>query len=142
MAYLHIDPATKIAAVKDYWQTGNLKKCAEKYGVSRNGIYDWVRLVEQHLEEIFQASTPGKRTASLAEQNQKLQSQLDEVLDDYHKLSQSRTPLSPELARCPQCQTTSLRRNGRVRTKRAGIQQRLWCRRCNVSLYADIKKTL
>jgi hypothetical protein len=64
------------------------------------------------LEQAFRASTPGKRTATLAEQNAKLQAQLDEVLDMYHNISQRPTPTMP-LAHCPRCHGTKLLRNGR-----------------------------
>ena len=79
MSYVHIDPATKMKAVKHFWQTGNLKKSAEKFDISRQALYAWVRLAEDSLETIFEASTPGKRTATLTEQNQKLQTQLAEL---------------------------------------------------------------
>jgi uncharacterized protein YjcR len=141
MSYVLITPATKAAAVKHFWQTGNLRGTANKFGVSRNSIYEWVRIAEGNLEQAFRASTPGKRTATLAEQNAKLQAQLDEVLDMYHKISQRPAP-TMSLARCPRCQGTKLLRNGRVRTKRHGFLQRLWCRACNVSVYVDVKKTL
>ena len=141
MSYIHIDPATKMKAVKHFWQTGNLKKSAEKFSISRKALYAWVRLAEESLETIFEASTPGKRTATLAEQNQKPQTQLDEVLHAYHKVS-PRPALSVELASCPRCRSTTLLRNGRVNTKRHGWRQRLWCRKCDVSLYVDLKKTL
>ncbi|HKU23933.1 MAG TPA: transposase [Candidatus Sulfotelmatobacter sp.] len=141
MSYVSIAPATKTAAVKHYWQTGNLQGTANKFGVSRNAIYEWVRIAEGNLEQAFRASTPGKRTATLAEQNAKLRAQLDEVLDIYHRISQRPRP-TRSLARCPRCQGTKLLRNGRIRTKREGLLQRLWCRACNVSVYIDLKKTL
>jgi transposase-like protein len=143
MAYLPIQTATKTAAVKHFWRTGNLRATALKFGVSRNAIYDWVRIAEQHLETAFLASTPGKRTATLEEQNQKLQTQLDEVLDVYHKISHRSTRRLAAVARCPGgCQSATLIRNGRVRSKRDGVQQRLWCRACRVSVYVDVKKIL
>lgn len=141
MSYVSIAPATKTAAVKHYWQTGNLQSTAVKFGVSRNAIYQWVRIAELNLEQAFAASTPGKRTATLAEQNAKLQAQLDDVLYVYHSVSQPRVP-APSLACCPRCHGTKLLRNGRIRTKREGVLQRLWCRACNVSVYVDVKKTL
>jgi len=141
MSYVSIAPATKAAAVKHYWQTGNLQGTANKFGVSRNAIYEWVRIAECNLEQAFLASTPGKRTATLAEQNAKLQAQLNDVLDKYHMISQSPSP-SMSLSRCPRCHGTKLLRNGRVRSKRDGLLQRLWCRACNVSVYVDLKKTL
>jgi transposase-like protein len=141
MPYVSIAPATKMAAVKHYWQTGNLQATAAKFGVCRNAIYQWVRIAEHNLEQAFAASTPGKRTATLAEQNANLQAQLDDVLNVYHSVSQRRVP-APSLASCPSCQGTKLLRNGRIRTKRDGILQRLWCRACNVSVYVDVKKTL
>ena len=141
MSYVRVDASTKMNAVKHFWQRGNLKRSAENFDVSRKALYAWVRLAEEHLETIFEASPPGKRTATLAEQNQKLQAQLDEVLHAYHKVSQ-RPALSVELAYCPRCCSTTLLRNGRVKTKRHGWRQRLWCRKCDVSLYVDLKKTL
>ena len=41
MSYVHIDPATKMKAVKHFWQTGNLKKSAEKFDISRKALYAW-----------------------------------------------------------------------------------------------------
>ena len=99
-----------------------------------------MRIAEQNLESAFLASTPGKKTASLAEQNRKLQAQLDDVLDAYHSKPPPSAPLVPALARCPSCQGTALVRNGRVRTQRQGLRQRLWCRACNISVYVDVKK--
>src|SRR5216683_6574413 len=142
MSFVHITPATKLAAVKLYWQTGNVLKCANEYGVSRNTVYDWVRLAEQNLEKLFLESTPGRKPPTLAEQKETLQSQLEHVLDAYHNLSQSPHPLAQDLARCPNCHSTTLLRNGRVRSKRHGLLQRLWCRQCNASVYVDLKKTL
>lgn len=141
MSYVSITPATKTAAVKHYWQTGNLQGTAAKFGVSRNAIYQWVRIAENNLEQAFASCTPGKRTATLAEQNAKLQAQLDDVLHVYHSISQRQVP-PPALARCPHCHGTKLLRNGRIRTQRDGLLQRLWCRACNVSVYVDVKKTL
>jgi transposase-like protein len=141
MSYVSITPATKTAAVKHYWQTGNLQGTAVKFGVSRNAIYQWVQIAEHNLEQAFAACTPGKRTATLAEQNAKLQAQLDDVLHEYHTVSPRRVPLAA-LACCPRCHGTKLLRNGRIRTKRDGLLQRLWCRACNVSVYVDVKKTL
>lgn len=141
MSYVSITPATKTAAVKHYWQTGNLQGTAARFGVSRNAIYQWVRIAEHNLEQAFAASTPGKRTATLAEQNAKLQAQLDDVLHVYHSVAQGRVP-APALACCPRCHSTKLLRNGRILTKRDGVLQRLWCRSCNVSVYVDVKKTL
>src|SRR5215467_6326774 len=141
MSYVSITPATKTAAVKHYWQTGNLQGTAAKFGVSRNAVYQWVQIAEQNLEQAFAASTPGKRTATLAEQNAKLQAQLNDVLHVYHSISQRPVP-APSLARCPRCHGTKLPRHGRIRTTRDGLLQRFWCRACNVSVYVDIKKTL
>ena len=141
MSYIPITAATKTAAVKHYWQTGNLQGTAAKFGVSRNAVYQWIRIAEHNLEQAFATSTPGKRTATLAEQNAKLQAQLDDVLHVYHTVSQRRLP-APALACCPRCRSTKLLRNGRIRTKRDGVLQRLWCRSCNVSVYVDVKKTL
>jgi transposase-like protein len=141
MSYVSITPATKTAAVKHYWQTGNLQGTAVKFGVSRNAIYQWVQIAEHNLEQAFAACTPGKRTATLAEQNAKLQAQLDDVSHEYHTVSQRRVPVA-SLACCPRCHGTKLLRNGRIRTKRDGLLQRLWCRACNVSVYVDVKKTL
>jgi transposase-like protein len=140
--YVPIDPATKTAAVKRFWRTGNLKATAAEFGVSRNAIYDWVRIAEQNLEAAFVASTPGKKAPSLAEQNQKLQSQLKGVLDACHQPSQGSLPSTLPVVCCPRCASTALLRNGRVRSKRHGLLQRLWCRTCNVSVYLDVKKTL
>ena len=144
MSRVPVDSSTKAAAVKHYWQTGSLKGTADKFGVSRNAVYDWVRIAELNVEQAFRASTPGKKTATLSEQNQRLQAQLDDVLGRYHKISQSST--GPAVcARCPRCHRTNLLRNGRVRTKRDGLRQRLWCRTCNVSLYVDyveVKKSV
>jgi len=142
MPFVHITPATKLAAVKLYWQTGNVKKCADEYSVSRNTIYDWVRFAEQRLENLFLESAPGRKPVGLVEQKQALQSQLDHVLDVYHSLAPHPQPLAQELARCPTCRSTTLLRNGRVRSKRHGLLQRLWCRHCNASVYVDLKKTL
>jgi transposase-like protein len=111
MSYVPITPATKTAAVKHYWQTGNLKGTADKFGVSRNTLYEWMRIAELNLEQAFRAFTPGRRTASLAEQNEKLQTQLNDVLDKYHTKSQNPLP-APSLARCPSCQGTKLLRTG------------------------------
>ena len=136
MSRVPVDSSTKAAAVKHYWQTGSLKGTADKFGVSRNAVYDWVRIAELNVEQAFRASTPGKKTATLSEQNQRLQAQLDDVLGRYHKISQS--SIGPAVcARCPRCHRTNLLRNGRVRTKRDGLRQRLWCRTCNVSVYVD-----
>lgn len=142
MSFVPIDPATKTAAVKHYWRSGNLKATAEKFRVSRNAIYDWVQIAERNLETAFVGSTPGKKAPPLADQNQKLQSQLKEVLDAYHKPSQSSAAPVPTPARCPRCSSIALLRNGRIRSKRHGLLQRLWCRACNVSVYLDLKKTL
>lgn len=142
MSFVHISPSIKLAAVKLYWQTGNVKKSAEQFSVSRNTIYDWVRLAEQRLEGVFRESMPGKRAFSMDSRNQALQSQLDHVLDAYHNISQRHHPLPQNLARCPKCHSTALLRNGRVRSKRHGLLQRLWCRQCDVSVYVDLKKTL
>src|ERR1700740_3212656 len=132
-------PATKTAAVKHYWRTGNLQGTGAKFGVSRNAIYPWVRFAENNLEQAFTASTPGKPTATLAEQNAKRRAQLDDVLNAYHTVSQRRVPVA-SLACCPRCHGTKLLRNGRIRTKRDGLLQRLWCRACNVSVYVEVKK--
>ena len=142
MSFIPIDPATKTAAVKHFWRNGNLKATAEKFGVSRNAIYDWVRIAERTLETAFVGSTPGKKAPSLADQNLKLQSQLKEVLYVYHKSSPSSVPLSAVPARCPRCSSTALLRNGRIPSKRHGLLQRLCCRAGNVSVYLDLKKTL
>jgi transposase-like protein len=142
MSFIPIDPATKTAAVKYFWRNGNLKATAEKFKVSRNAIYDWVQIAEQNLETAFAASTPGKKALSLADHNRKLQSQLKEVLDAYHKSSPSPAATPPAPASCPRCSSTALVRNGRIRSKRHGLLQRLWCRACNVSVYLDLKKTL
>jgi transposase-like protein len=141
MSYVHIEPATKLVAVRQYWQTGNLTRTARKFGVSRTTLYEWVRVAETHLAHAFELAKPGKRTATLSEQTQTLQTQLAQVLDAYHTLSQ-RSPLSAAVARCPRCHGTALLRNGRVRTKRHGVRQRLWCRPCNRSVYIELKKTL
>src|ERR1700730_4070827 len=79
MSRVPVDSSTKAAAVKHYWQTGSLKGTADKFGVSRNAVYDWVRIAELNVEQAFRASTPGKKTATLSEQNHRLQAQLDDV---------------------------------------------------------------
>jgi transposase-like protein len=142
MSFVRITPATKLAAVKLYWQTGNVKKCADEYAVARNTIYDWVRFAEQRLENLFLESAPGRKPVPLLEQKEALQSQLDHVLDVYHNVAPRSPSLAQDLARCPTCHSTTLLRNGRVRSKRHGLLQRLWCRQCNVSVYVDLKKTL
>ena len=70
MSFVRISPATKLAAVKLYWQTGNVMQCAHEYAVSRNTIYDWVRFAEQRLENLFLESTPGRRPVPLPEQKE------------------------------------------------------------------------
>ncbi|MGH9340329.1 MAG: helix-turn-helix domain-containing protein [Acidobacteriota bacterium] len=142
MSYIEIEPSVKVAAVKRYWETNNLKRTAKEFRVSRTALYDWVRLAEANLEKIFLHSKPGKRTATPEEENEKLQAQLRDVLDAYHNKSQSAPSLLPEaLARCPHCGSSCVR-NGRVRTKLHGLRQRLWCRQCLRSVYVEVKKTL
>src|SRR4029077_12873350 len=92
MSFFSIPPATKSAAVKHYWKTGNLRGTANKFGVSRNAIYEWLRSAESNWKQPFRASFPGKKPATLAEQNATLRAQLDDVLDIYHNISQP--PLS------------------------------------------------
>src|ERR1700757_4619816 len=105
MSFVHIKPKTKLDAVKLYWQSGNITKSADKFGVSRNTVYDWVHLAEQHLENVFRESTPGRRAPSLDIQNQALQSQIDHVLEVYHNISPKPQPLPQSLARCPKCRS-------------------------------------
>ena len=141
MSYVFIDPTTKVAAVRRYWKTNNLKQTAEEFGVSRSTLYEWIQLVEAELEDVFRQSTPGKRTITLEEENQKLRNQLQDVLQAYHKSSQSSvSPTVPPL--CPQCGSRDCVRNGKVHTKLHGIRQRYLCRNCGASAYVEVKKTL
>jgi len=88
MAYRKIDNEFKLGVVKDYWRTSKVSQTAKKYGVGRNAVYEWSDFAEKAILENFANLTPGKRTISLAEENKKLREQLNELLDDYHKLSQ------------------------------------------------------
>lgn len=142
MSYVYIDPAAKIAAVRRFWQTNNLKKTAEEFGVSRGTLYEWIRIAEEELEGAFRRLTPGKRTISLEEENQKLRSQLREVVDIYHNSSQSPPTADAVSCVCVHCGSGDCVRNGRVQTKRHGVRQRLLCRQCGASTYVDLKKTL
>jgi transposase-like protein len=143
MAYVPIDASQKAAAVKRYWRTNNLQRTAREFRVSRSTLYEWIRLAEANLEVAFQASKPGRRTATPEEERDTLRVQLRDVLDVYHKSSQAGPgPLPEAVARCPQCGRTPLVRNGRVDTKRHGLRQRLWCRDCRRSVYVEVKKTL
>ncbi len=142
MSYLAINPSVKVAAVKRYWKTNNLQQTAKEFGVSRTALYEWVRVAEAHLGQIFEQLKPGKRTATVQDENQKLRNQLQDVLEEYHKLSRRPAPLPEALARCPQCRGSDWLRNGRVHTKQHGVRQRLLCRRCRSSVYVEVKKTL
>lgn len=142
MSYLAINASVKVAAVKRYWETNNLQQTAKEFSVSRPTLYEWVRVAEANLEKIFEQMTPGKRTATPEEENQQLRSQLREVLNIYHQISQRPTPLAETLARCPQCGGSDWLRNGRVHTKAHGVRQRLLCLRCRRSVYVEVKKTL
>lgn len=138
MSYVFIPPSTKIAAVRRYWQCNNLKQTAEEFGVSRGTLYEWIRLAERELDEMFRHTTPGKRTTSLEEENLKLRDQLREVLDTYHSSSQKSSP-APF---CVRCGSGKCVRNGRVQSKLHGIRQRYLCRDCEASFYVEVKKTL
>lgn len=141
MSYVFIDSSTKLAAVRRFWQSNNLKKTAEEFGVSRGTLYDWIRIAETELDEAFRQSSPGKRAVGLEEENQKLRSQLREVLDAYHNSSQTPPAVQPPCL-CSHCGGGDCVRNGRVHTKRHGLRQRFLCRNCGASSYVDLEKTL
>lgn len=143
MSYVSIDSSLKVAAVKRYWQTNNVQLTAQEFQVSRSTLYEWIRLAEANLEKMFLETKPGKRTVSAEEERETLQVQLGDVLDAYHKTSQSEAHALPaSLTWCTHCEEASLVRNGRVRTKRHGLRQRLLCRTCGRHAYVDVKKTL
>lgn len=143
MSYVSIDPSTKIAAVKRYWQSNNVQQTAQEFQISRSTLYEWVRLAEAQLEAVFEEAKPGKRTTTLEEENERLHTQVHELLDAYHNRSQDELPVpSATLAWCEHCEQASLVRNGRVRTKQHGLRQRLLCRQCGRHVYVDVKKTL
>lgn len=143
MSYVSIDSSVKVAAVKRYWQTNNVQQTAREFQISRSTLYEWVRLAEANLEQAFLESKPGKRGVSAEEESEKLREQLDQVLDAYHNISQADAPELPEtLTWCHRCKEASLVRNGRVRTKRHGLRQRLLCRTCGDHVYVEVKKTL
>lgn len=143
MAYKTIDPELKLHVVKDFWSTGNVSKTADKYGISRNAVYDWTKLAEQTIQEAFQKTTPGRHTVSLEEENKHLRSQIQELLDIYHKLSQDRTSepiIEPMMVECPDCHSDEICKNGKVYTRIHGLRQRFLCKRCSLSVYVEVKK--
>jgi len=143
VSYITIQPSTKAAAVKRFWQTNNLKATAAEFGVARSTLYEWVRLAEAQLEKAFLGSTPGRRTSTPEEENRKLREQIREVIDVYHKSSQGpAASLSSSVAACPFCGAYPCVRNGRVSTRRQGVRQRLLCPQCRRSTYVEVKKTL
>lgn len=141
MSYVAIDSSTKIAAIRRYWQCNNLKKTAEEFGISRGTLYEWIRVAEAELDQVFRQCTPGKRTTSLKEENEKLRSQLRDVLDVYHNSSPDDLP-APAVSLCTGCGGTDCVRNGRVQTQRHGLRQRYLCRGCGASFYVEVKKTM
>lgn len=143
MSYVSIDSSLKIAAVKRYWQTNNVQSTAREFQVSRSTLYEWIRMAEVNLENVFLETKPGKRGVSQEEERERLQAQLAEMLDAYHNTSPSEAPgLAESLSWCTHCEQASFVRNGRVRTKRHGLRQRLLCRTCGRHVYVDVKKTL
>jgi transposase-like protein len=143
MAYKIIDSGLKLHVVKNFWLSNNVSKTADKYGVSRNAVYDWTKLAEQAIQKAFQKTTPGRRTISLEEENKHLRSQIQELLNIYHELSQDRSSesiIEPMIAECPTCHSSEVCKNGKVYTKRDGLRQRFLCRRCLFSVYVEIKK--
>lgn len=145
MAYKTIDPELKLQVVKDHWSTGNVSKTADKYGVSRNVVYNWTELAQQAIREIFQKTTPGRRTVSLEEENRHLKSQLQEVLNTYYKISQeepSKPVIEPMVVECPDCHSDEICKNGKVYTKTHGLRQRFLCRSCSFLYLACIVHNL
>lgn len=140
LGYKSIDPNMKLQVMKHYYSCSNISETADKFGISRNSVYEWTCFADEVLLRAFAQKKPGKRTATAEEQVSTLKKQLREMLDVYHKISQDSLPTVADMV-CSQCGSTDLCRNGKVVTKQHGIRQRWLCRRCSVSIYVDLKKT-
>lgn len=138
-----INPELKLNVVKEYWSTGNISKIANKYGISRNVVYNWSELAQQVIQEAFEKTSPGRHTISLEEENKNLRAQLQELLNVYHELPQDKSSgviTEPKVVECPDCHSDNICKNGKVYTKTYGFRQRFLCKSCSLSVYIEIKK--
>ena len=143
MAYDNISPETKIKTVKEAWITDNISQTADKFDVSRDSIYHWIKLTEKAMQERFESSTPGRKGVSPAEENKILREQVQRLSKAYHKVAQkldSADPLSQPPAICPECGSQNIRKNGKVHTKSHGLRQRFTCGSCSHSVYRSLKR--
>jgi len=137
--YRAVNPEVKVSAVKNYWKTGNISEISRDLRVSRKAIYQWVGIAEKGLEEIFKEDKPGQRKKiSLSEENKRLREQVAKLFLMLHKEGKevSDTPVV-----CWKCQSTRLRKNGKVFSRSYGYQQRYLCDNCSFSMYVALKKT-
>ncbi len=141
MTITFTSPEEKWSAVKKVLGGDDVAEVARSTGVSRPTIYHWLNVAEQAALAAFARDTPGRPSVASGEEAIYFSEQLQHVLSEYHKITapSQRTPGPPT---CPKCHSVRILRNGKVETKAYGLRQRFWCRRCSISIYVDLKKTL
>jgi len=141
MTITFTSPEEKWSAVKKVLGGENVAEISRSIGVSRPTIYHWLHVAEQAALAAFARDTPGKPSVASVEEAKYFSEQLQHMLSEYHKITapSQRVPGPPA---CPKCRSVRILRNGKVQTKAYGVRQRFWCRRCSLSIYVDLKKTL
>ncbi|MEW6681181.1 MAG: helix-turn-helix domain-containing protein [bacterium] len=137
--YRKINSEIKVEVVKSYWKTDNVSVTSRSFGISRKTIYQWAEIAESRLKEIFEEERLGqKKGISLKEQVKILKEKVSELFLILHKEGGE---ISQHPCICPKCNSTTIRKNGKVFTKREGLRQRYLCSSCSFSIYIGLKKT-
>lgn len=136
--YKKMDEEAKVEIVKEYWRNGNASEVARQHNVHRLSIYKWERLAERGMREALKNSKPGKRNITIEQQNKKLKEQIKKLINVLQKTEKKE--IFNEVFFCPECKSDSVRKNGKVITRKDGVRQKYICNNCSFSIYVSLKK--
>jgi predicted RNA-binding Zn-ribbon protein involved in translation (DUF1610 family) len=138
--YVEIDAEKKMEILKEYWKEGNLSKIARRNNVNRRSIYKWEEIAIEGMQKALEESKPGKRHITVEQQNEKLKEQINILVNILQKYKDIQ--VFEERIFCPKCKSDKIRKNGKMLTRKGGLQQKYICNKCSFSIYATLKKTL
>lgn len=137
MAYIKRDPNFKWDIVLSLWKGKTYSQLSQDNKIPRATIYRWERIAKEATLQAFANTTPGKKTVDPEEENKKLREQLSTMYHSKHGETQE----TAEPLVCGHCNSSHIKKNGTVLTKRDGLRQRYTCAACSLSVYLDVKKT-
>lgn len=148
MAYVPISVEKKKEVIKDYLSGVKITNIANKYGISRDSVYEWNRLADEAIASALEERGHVSKIKELENDNKKLRENLAIMQNKYTELSQiSQNFVDPNSLEiqpviCSECGSSALWKNGTFtrtgynqKKDSSNLVQRYTCSNCKSNIY-------